>query len=177
MNDTALPTLFEQRGEAIMAVHDAIAGLKRARTASASELDGLLSRLEQADEMALNSRLYRAFDYEDPLVEATHEVVRKLLPLADTLIDLEGGIDAAPKAGQQQEVSGINLRWMAFHILENKHLPIDKISRWLGFMQGVLAVRGLLSVKKERDATRSIFHRAYKAMGFALPKSASRDGS
>lgn len=131
----------------------------------------MLSALEIADEMALDAGIYRAFDDVEPLVEATHEVVGNLLPLVDDLIRREA-LTPAPD-GEQKEVSGANLRWMAEHMLADSALPVDKISRWLGFIQGVLAVRGLLSVKDERDATRSIFHRAYKAMGMAVPKSAS----
>lgn len=34
----------------------------------------------------------------------------------------------------------------------------DKANRWLGFVQGVLTVAGLLSVEDERNYTRPLFH-------------------
>lgn len=165
-------TLRELRYDASMALHDAIARMKNARTATAAELDVMLAELEQADGLALDAQLYNAFEGEEPLVEATHEIVRNLFPLTENLIEMEGFVQPE---GQQKEVSGLNVNWMAQHILGNAHLPIDKISRWLGFIQGVLAVRNLLSVKDERDSSRSIFHRAYKAMGILPPKTASRE--
>lgn len=36
-------------------------------------------------------------------------------------------------------------------------LPICKLNRWLGYIQGALITRGILSVREERDATRPIF--------------------
>lgn len=34
----------------------------------------------------------------------------------------------------------------------------DKANRWLGFVQGILTVAGLLSVEDERNYTRPLFH-------------------
>lgn len=34
---------------------------------------------------------------------------------------------------------------------------VDKYSRWLGFIQGILIAKGLTTVKAERDVTRSWF--------------------
>lgn len=39
-------------------------------------------------------------------------------------------------------------------------MPIDKLGRWTGFIQGVMASRGWLDVAAERDRTRPIFNRA-----------------
>lgn len=36
--------------------------------------------------------------------------------------------------------------------------PYDKLCRWLGFIQGVLAVQGIIDVDVERDYTRPLFH-------------------
>ena len=41
------------------------------------------------------------------------------------------------------------------------HLDVfteDKANRWLGFVQGVLTVAGLIQVDTERDYTRPLFH-------------------
>lgn len=36
--------------------------------------------------------------------------------------------------------------------------PTDKMHRWLGFIQGVLCVIGLISVDEERDFSRPLLH-------------------
>lgn len=36
--------------------------------------------------------------------------------------------------------------------------PFDKLNRWLGFIQGVLAVKVVINVEAERDFTRPLFH-------------------
>lgn len=50
-------------------------------------------------------------------------------------------------------------------------LPIDKLSRWLGYIQGVLIERGLTTVQRERDFSRPLFHKAYAKEGIKIPKS------
>jgi len=47
----------------------------------------------------------------------------------------------------------------------------DKMSRWLGFIQGVLYADGLLNVKMERDTSRKLFHDAYQKSGIEIPDS------
>lgn len=39
--------------------------------------------------------------------------------------------------------------------------PLDKMHRWLGFVQGVLAAKGAIRVDDERAYTRPIFHKLY----------------
>lgn len=65
-----------------------------------------------------------------------------------------------------------NLKWMLEHSLENLEAwPVDKTSRWIGFVQGVLAVKSKdFHVSAERDRTRPFFHQAYQAMGLEIPK-------
>lgn len=73
---------------------------------------------------------------------------------------------------QDPRLSLANLAWMCrTGAAEAATLPIDKTSRWLGFVQGCLAMRGLISVDAERDATRPLFHAAYEALGFERPES------
>lgn len=135
----------------------------------------LIDQLRFAHAGATGIGLYESYDGEDPVIEATHEVIGNLLPMIDDQLQYETlyGRDEA----EQKEVSAENLSWMARHILSNRELPSDKISRWLGFIQGVLAVRGRLSVSAERDATRGIFHRAYSLLRIAKPVSASMNAT
>ena len=48
-------------------------------------------------------------------------------------------------------------------------LPIDKLSRWLGYVQAVLVANGLTTVDRERDATRPLFREAYVLDGLRAP--------
>jgi hypothetical protein len=50
-------------------------------------------------------------------------------------------------------------RWMTEHQMHpnQSHHSIDKKSRWLGFIQGVLIVHGITSIEKERNITRPWF--------------------
>ncbi len=75
----------------------------------------------------------------------------------------------------QEETSLENLNWMCNTILEKMNdLPEDKINRWIGFVQGVLAVKGCLSVADERDRTRPLFHAAYASQGVEIPESLNK---
>ena len=47
----------------------------------------------------------------------------------------------------------------------------DKVSRWLGFIQGVLFSMNLLNIGHERDFSRELFHKAYEDSGIEKPKS------
>jgi hypothetical protein len=95
-------------------------------------------------------------------------------PLKKALIGtLEGLCVRIPdNDGEDGETSYKNLRWMVQTCLDEIHtMPLDKVSRWVGFIQGVLATKGLLSVSEERDRTRPLFHEAYAAMGLGKPES------
>ena len=47
--------------------------------------------------------------------------------------------------------------------------PIDKLNRWLGFIQGYLIFNKLTTVDNERDFSRPLFHEAYKTEGIIIP--------
>lgn len=74
-----------------------------------------------------------------------------------------------------EDTSFDHLRWMMNRCMEHLFVwPIDKISRWVGCVQGVMRCRGVLDFGAERDRTRPIFHRAYTAMGQVIPQTAER---
>lgn len=50
---------------------------------------------------------------------------------------------------------------LAEEAITNQFLPIDKISRWLGFLQADLIHKGIMTVDGERDFSRPLFHEAY----------------
>jgi hypothetical protein len=48
--------------------------------------------------------------------------------------------------------------------------PIDKLSRWLGFVQGVLYKENIIDVDIERDFSRPLFHDAYMRENLGIPE-------
>lgn len=59
-----------------------------------------------------------------------------------------------------------NLIWMCREArLTQEPFPEDKASRWLGFVQGCLAMRGLIDVDQEREITRPLFRQAAETAG------------
>ncbi len=42
----------------------------------------------------------------------------------------------------------------------------DKLSRWIGYIQGVLIERGILDTKFERDVSREIYKPIYERLGY-----------
>ena len=87
----------------------------------------------------------------------------------ERVINLE--IANAPEKGPlNQRVSLLNLSWICRTAQEQiAQLPLDKISRWLGFIQACLAMRGLIDVDVERDFSRPLFHSAYSQLGYEMP--------
>lgn len=65
-----------------------------------------------------------------------------------------------------------NLEFLLERILADEEMPEDKANRWIGFVQGVLAARGILNVDAERNATRQVFHAYYASIGVKRPESA-----
>lgn len=96
-----------------------------------------------------------------------HDHIRTAL-----LITLDGLLEMIPAENDGYgATSNWNLRWMIEHAVDClDDFPIDKTSRWIGFIQGVLAMKGCLDVEAERDRTRPIFHRAYTNAGIKIPK-------
>lgn len=104
----------------------------------------------------------------------TTEALRAILPdLVDPLLELVRRstevADPAPRT------SLANLEFLLTTLIEDTTMPVDKTQRWLGFVQGVLAARGMLDVDAERDRTRPIFHRLYQEAGAAVPATIARD--
>ena len=73
-------------------------------------------------------------------------------------------IDAAfsPQCNDELPMSGGHLLWMCQHCLDNISDDISdddlfKYSRWLGYVQGIMATKNLLTVREERDITRPWF--------------------
>ena len=108
-----------------------------------------------------------------PISQASLRNLPFLGELTEALRLLEADDPALTGSDVQKEVTSANLAWMLRHLEDNPNMPIDKQGRWIGFVQGVLAVRNVLSVAAERDRTRGAFHEAYRLAGLEVPASAS----
>lgn len=76
------------------------------------------------------------------------------------------------------ETSAEHLLWMCSTAIENiEAWPIDKLSRWLGFVQGVLSTGRYISVETERNFSRPLFHEAYREAGAVIPETKDRDAA
>jgi hypothetical protein len=75
-----------------------------------------------------------------------------------------------------KEIRSSHLTWMCVKALENLHVwPEDKLSRWLGYIQGVLAARGIIDVQQERDLSRPLFHAAYSNADVPIPSTLNNE--
>lgn len=64
-----------------------------------------------------------------------------------------------------------HLAWMLNTVVEQAwNWPVDKLGRWLGFVQGVLASRGELDVEDERKRSRDVYRTAYGSDGLKVPE-------
>lgn len=82
------------------------------------------------------------------------------------------GGPAPPGAPPQTTCS--HLCWLLENVQRNAYThPVDKLGRWLGYVQGVLAAQGSLSVPQERERSRQVYHAAYRADGVHTPPSAN----
>lgn len=87
----------------------------------------------------------------------------------DAILASHGATPAASVEGLDDG----HLRWMCQTAIKDLDCwPDDKASRWLGFIQGVMACRGYVTVAGERELSRPIFHAAYQARGLLPPASA-----
>ncbi len=77
--------------------------------------------------------------------------------------------------GADDRTSSANLHWMLDQCLDElETFPVDKLGRWVGFVQGVLALSGCMDVDAERDRTRPFFHNAYTKSNLVIPKTLER---
>lgn len=75
------------------------------------------------------------------------------------------------------KTSARHLEWMCREILRDiLIMPLDKMGRWVGFIQGVMAANGVLDVDAERDRTRPLFNEALAAIS-ATPVSSVREAN
>ena len=97
-----------------------------------------------------------------PITAATRHILEDKRVLLNAVDDTSDG-----------PTSKDHLLWMIDQCLQQE-MSEDKISRWLGFIQGVMCARGWLDMEHERTITRTLFHDAYREMGWDVPASLGR---
>lgn len=100
---------------------------------------------------------------ESPIFKASKPIFKRYISI----------LEEEPPGDYGDQTSPRHLIRLCQEAISRPDLPDDKLSRWLGFVQGVMTVKGLISVDKERDITRFLFHKAYEEMGLKQPKSVS----
>ena len=103
------------------------------------------------------------------LSDANARMFRRHLPI------IEAALERGDAAGADPRLSLENLDWMCRTASDPDAMAEDKSSRWLGFVQGCLAMRGLIDVDTERDVTRPLFHGVRQAAGLPAPETLARD--
>ena len=93
---------------------------------------------------------------------ATTELCKRYIEILSPLKDIE--------KDSLEFTSNNHLIDMCQTIIDNTTLPEDKISRWLGFIQGVMVMKGYTTVNIERDFSRPLFHKVYKTNNIDIPK-------
>lgn len=101
--------------------------------------------------------------------ETIHEASLQLFaPYADII---RGEIEKNPDPlADDPRLSLENLLWMCETAASKAdQMREDKISRWLGFVQGCLAMRRLIDCDAEREISRPLFYSAYRHNGEDTP--------
>lgn len=75
-----------------------------------------------------------------------HESIKELVELYLVIFDLSEPREEKLKEFMEEIVKGCN-----------EDMPICKLNRWLGYVQGVLIERGFTTVETERECTRALF--------------------
>lgn len=71
-----------------------------------------------------------------------------------------------------KDEKSLRLTLMGLHAISHSdEMPIDKMSRWLGFVQGYLWAKDLIDINEERELSRKLFHNAYIKEGIPIPES------
>ena len=137
------------------------------------------------DKLARNYGLHIAAQREEdgpfvlsgpvPGLPAVYSTLRKhTLALFQRYVDR---IDALPPERMDHDgpKSFAHLRWMCVTSIEqiDDH-PMDKLHRWLGFVQAGLFWKDALDVEEERNFSRPLFHEAYEEMGLRAPATRER---
>lgn len=64
---------------------------------------------------------------------------------------------------------------MGIYAINHTNMSVDKMSRWVGFIQGILYNNGITTIEAERDFCRPLYHLAYIDLDIEIPQTADVD--
>jgi len=105
------------------------------------------------------------------IIQATRQIIRIYIPIIE---------DAFIKSTKKSKTKNLFIILSMCHtILDNTYdedinqtknkMTDDKISRWLGFIQGIMKVYNILDIETERNTTRALFHKVYSDNNIEKP--------
>ncbi len=84
-------------------------------------------------------------------------------------------LEAVGDDGTGGGTGAVHLAWMCREARARiGEWPIGRSSRWLGYVQGVMAARGLPPVAEGNDHSRPLLHASYRNAGLAAPSALER---
>ena len=92
-----------------------------------------------------------------PLINAHQELFRRYNQLAQV------NKDSLPS----EQVYRIHM--MGIHAISHDDMYLEKLSEWLGFVQGILYANGIINIDEERKFSEILLERAYKEMKVKPP--------
>jgi hypothetical protein len=96
------------------------------------------------------------------ITKATIIILQKYLIILNNLLEVE-------KLNNDKKEKILKLKAMCETIINNNNLMTeDKISRWLGFIQGIMYVYNWIDIE-ERNYSRKLFHKAYEKLNLEKP--------
>ena len=62
------------------------------------------------------------------------------------------------------------IHMMGIHAISHDDMYLEKMSEWVGFIQGILYSNGIINIDKERKLSEKLLKDAYKEMKVPVPK-------
>jgi hypothetical protein len=108
---------------------------------------------------------------KNPLNEVNKKIIQRCLKLFKLKEDLNFMLAANQSGSINEEGKIYKMILTSYGEVDN--WPIDKTSRWIGYIQRYLIEKEATTVQAERDFSRPLFHEAYKKLGYSVPESIS----
>ncbi len=105
-------------------------------------------------------------------VKTMADVIDRLYETYRPLCDESSYLAAFTQGHLAKELTLGHAGWMLDRVKENASTwPVDKLHRWIGFVQAILVLHEKVTVDQERERTRPLFHSLYHREGIIPPTS------
>ena len=107
-------------------------------------------------------------------VKTMADVIDRLYDAYRPICDTNSHLAAFTQGHLPKELGLKHAGWMLDQVKENSTTwPVDKLNRWIGFVQAILVLHEKVTVDQERERTRPLFHAYYHREGIVPPQSKS----